>query len=496
MPQPFRMALRRQVQPRRRTLVQHILADFWLAGVPVIAAMVIVLLQANRTSSLRVLATLLLASSITLLLKYAKASIESRQLAQLMVLLGFIGWYALPGLSSMWLAPGQFDEELPVMIHDNTVVLTFLYLALFQFSWLIASRFSRISSQSGTVDRTVPATDPSTLMIAALLACAIGLIPYLVSGLSISEIVTAVGEGRSTDKPWAYAEHLGNDTSPLLYLASSMKTAGAGLLLVVIQDRRVRSGPRLVSALIALTTAALVFFDQGTRSLTAIMLLPAALLLFIKTWGRSKRKATVVLLVGALILFIVLQFQLLFRSDYTRDRISGLILESWTTLGGTTDYFTETALAVELVPAYHDFFRESALVQFVVSPVPRFLWNNKPVAQVAWFYTLMRWGTNIYTDRGNTFPGIVGQYYMSWGWFGPIMLGIIFAFASTKCDRFLLRVSPFENPYSFAVGAMFAVWLLVSYRFLSPGFLYPVACAACIVAVSSLAFGKARRDAW
>ncbi len=215
-----------------------------------------------------------------------------------------------------------------------------------------------------------------------------------------------------------------------------------------------------------------------------MMLLPAIVLLFTRAWTRSKFYATTVLLILTIVLFFALQFQLLFRYSYTRYETADLLLDNWATLSGTTDYFSETALAVAIVPSYHDYFRESALLQFAVSPIPRFLWENKPATEVAWFYTLMRWGIDIYTESGNTFPGIVGQYYMSWGWLGPIMIGVILAFISVRCDRFLSRVSYAEDPYQFAVGAMLAVWLLVTYRYLSPGFLYPVLFAAGIVALS------------
>lgn len=462
------------------------LADFWLAGLPLLAALASLMLPTSHKSLLRILVAILFVSSFTLLLKEARSSIESRRLGKLAILLGFVGWYAWPAMFRLWSTSSWFDEDLPVYIYDDTVVLTVLYLALFLFTWLMISQLLGNKRLADAEPQPAPQTNSSVLVVMALLACAIGFIPYLVSGLSISEIIAAVGASRSMDKPWAYAEHLGNDTSPFLYLASSMRTAGAGLLLIAMQDRRVGSGLRFVTALVALVVTVLTYFDQGTRSVFAILVLPAVLLLFIKAWSQSKRRAGIVLLVSALVFFFALQYQLLFRSDKTRDEMSDLFFEGWTTLSGTTDYFMETALAVELVPTYHDFFRESALLQFVTSPIPRFVWAAKPIPQVSWYYTLMRWGVDIYTERGNVFPGIVGQYYMSWGWFGSVLLGIILAAASKKCDDFLSRASPLSDPYHFAVGAMLAVWLLITYRYLSPGFVYPVICAAGIVALSKL----------
>jgi oligosaccharide repeat unit polymerase len=469
-----------------------VLGDFCIAGLPLLGALFCRIAGISSEPILRFLTATLFASSLLLFIGRARRGIGSRQLGQLAILLGFAGWYSFPGMLRVWSESRRFGEELPVFIHNETVLLTVLYLSLFLFVWVLASRVLSRRRQEQPQQREVKPVNPSILLLLAAVACAIGFIPYLTSGLSFSEIVGSVLQSRSVDKPWTYTENLGNSTSVILYVTRSAMIAGASLLLVALQDKRVRIGLRVVAAFVALIITVLLFFDQGTRSLTALMVLPSVVLLFIRLWNRSQARAIGALLIVAVALFFALQFQLLFRASYTRFETSDLMFDDWATLSGTADYFTETAFAVELVPSYHDFFRESALAQFVVSPIPRFLWADKPVTQVAWFYTLMRWGIDIYVDAGNTFPGIVGQYYMSWGALGPIMIAAILAFVSTRTDGFLLRVSPVKDPYSFSVGAMLAVWLLVTYRYLSPGFLYPVAFAAGIVALSKVSLTKDR----
>ncbi len=205
---------------------------------------------------------------------------------------------------------------------------------------------------------------------------------------------------------------------------------------------------------LALVLTLLIYFDQGTRSITVLVLLPTLLTLFVRLYRRSRRSFVLAILLVGGALVVLLQYQLLFRSTYTREFASDRILEDVATLGGTSDYFTETLLAVQLVPSYHEFFRESALLQFVVSPIPRFIWADKPVTQVAWFYTLFRWGVDIYTESGNVFPGIVGQYYMSWGWLGAVILGFVMACFTRIADRILQKTDPESSPYQFLVGAM------------------------------------------
>lgn len=470
----------------RRFYFKQILTDFTLASPPIFVTGFAAMFLSGSDAVVRALSIVLFASGLAVFIKNVTVNIATRRLSMLMISLGFVLWYGLPGLLSTTVNDSRLIEQMPVFIGNDTLILVVLALSLFFFIWLIAYR---VFSPPGISAQEVPTASldsPKTLVLVSLAASALGLIPYATSGLSLTQIVAAVAESRSVDKPWTYVEHLGNETSPFLHLATGLRTAGASLLLVAMLDRRLGMPWRIVAGLTALVLVVLVFFDEGTRSVTAIMVLPAALLALVRMWNRSRLKAVLVLLAVVVALFLALQFQLLFRTEVNRAAVSDQLLESWTTLGGTTDYFAETALALRLVPAYHDYFRESALLEFVTSPIPRVLWPGKPVAQVAWFYTLMRWGSDVYTERGNVFPGIVGQYYMSWGWLGPIVLGLLFGLAAAITDRFLARTSPDHSPYSFAVGAMFAVWLLVTYRFLSPGFAYPVACAAGIVWISRL----------
>lgn len=195
--------------------------------------------------------------------------------------------------------------------------------------------------------------------------------------------------------------------------------------------------------------------------------------------------------VAILVLVTILQFQMLFRASFTRSETKELLFKNVLTLGGTIDYFTETSFALSLVPATHDYFRESVLLQFLVSPVPRFIWPSKPVSQVVWYYTLQRWGIDIREEGGNVFPGIVGQYYMSWGWLGPVILGIILGLITVFLDAFSISAMKQGDPYIIAVSLMFAAWIFLNFRVLSPGFLYPV-----IFSALMLNFGGDRKKSY
>jgi hypothetical protein len=186
----------------------------------------------------------------------------------------------------------------------------------------------------------------------------------------------------------------------------------------------------------------------------------------------------------------LLQFQLLYRTSVSRATIFEMLFEDWFVLSGTIDFFKETLWAVMLVPAYHDYFRESTIVQFIISPIPRFIWPDKPASQLVWFYTMFRWNIDIYNQSGNLLPGVVGQFYMSWGWFGPIMIGSALGWLTKSIDSILYRIEIYDDPYAYSVGIMCAVWVFISYRLVSPAFFYPVFFGAAIVFLSRRIRGR------
>ena len=138
---------------------------------------------------------------------------------------------------------------------------------------------------------------------------------------------------------------------------------------------------------------------------------------------------------------------------------------------------SETCSAVDLVPARLDYFHESALYQLLIFPIPRAVWPGKPVSSVARYYTLERWGIDVLDFAGNTFPGIVGQYYMSWGWGGAAWLGILLGAMAVVGQGALNRAEKIQADAFKLCAYMFGTWIFVTFRFLSGGLLVPVLAA-------------------
>ena len=272
--------------------------------------------------------------------------------------------------------------------------------------------------------------------------------------------------------------------SPFTFLASSAMVASCSLFWIGSVDSNLSLFTRLGTGIAALLGSTILYFDQGTRSILIMALAPGTVFKLITIWRRSRFRAFAFLIVVVIIAYFVLQFQVLYRARFSRLNLPELFFENWLTLGGTIDFFKETLLAVSLVPAYHDYFNESVLVQFLVSPIPRFIWADKPASQLVWFYTYFRWNIDIYSRAGNVLPGIVGQYYMSWGWFGPIMIGGVLGSLTKRIDSFLSGIDIRNDPYTFGLGIMLSAWVFICYRLLSPVFFYPVVISAIIIFLS------------
>lgn len=456
-----------------------------LAGIPLCAALAVILVDEVNLDAIRFLIFLLFACSVGLVIRRLRKGLTLDRIANIAFVAGFVFWYSYPALVSFFLPNYRLNYDIYQFINDETIVWALINLSLFLLSGVVVSTLFPLSNSIYPTDVFVESrTNPVSIIKLALGGSLFGMTPFILSENSFSEILYAISQSRALDKPWLQTENLGNAISPITLVTSSVMVASASLLWIVIQDKRVSKGIRVPIGFIALFVTTIIYFDQGTRSITALIIIPPIIVNFITLWRYSRPRAVVMFLLMSVIGTLLLQFQVLYRSSYTRSVILESISENWMTLRGTIDFFQETLFAVRLVPTFHDYFREIPLLDFLVSPIPRIVWPTKPVSDVVWFFTLSRSNIDIYTQGGNVLPGIVGQYYMSWGWAGPVMIGAFLGWLTSRLGIVLSRINIESNIYFSALGVMSVVWIFISYRLLSPGFLYPVIFAAMIIFAS------------
>ncbi|MDD1778126.1 MAG: oligosaccharide repeat unit polymerase [Candidatus Helarchaeota archaeon] len=458
----------------------------WPAGIPLLLSFAFLEFNAVNLESARAMVVALALSSAGLLYRGLRSREFIKQLAATALFGGFFIWYAYPAAITLFSSSQEIGVDLPVVIDPETIFRSLVLLSLFLLSAAISIKvFGGNQLAKMSVLKSRPMTDSHILLLLVLTGCTIGLLPIFILSSGFNSALKSILQSRIIEKPWLQIENLGNQSSAFTYLTSSILIASVSLLWIIIyQGRRKAPGVRIALGALALTISAILFLDQGTRSVSALIFLPP-IILVIQNKLRQYRFRSVVLAVLLVFLVVfVLQFQLVFRTEYDRSHLNESLFKNWATLGGTIDYFKETLLAASLVPGYHDYFKESILLQFISSPIPRFIWPSKPASTLVWYYSLWRLNIDIYQGKGNTFPGIVGQFYMSWGVFGPILVGLLMGWISARINFFLFRASFINDPFKTATGALWAVWIFMSYRVLSPGFLYPVLIAGLLVALS------------
>jgi hypothetical protein len=223
--------------------------------------------------------------------------------------------------------------------------------------------------------------------------------------------------------------------------------------------------------------------DTGGRSTFGLIVVPLA-----AAWLRSRPKASrarslAAAGLAAALVIAALQLQLRLRTAIGQGPVATGTTWSFLTLDGTIDYFSETAFAVATVPDFHGYFHESALLQFVVTLIPRFLWQGKPVPEILPYYSFQRNGWDIYSDGGNLLPGIIGQQHMSWGWLGVVLTGFTLGWMVRRLDHGFAAGSG-RTLFGFGLYVMCCTYVGLSYRYLAPGYLYPVGAAAVTIAIA------------
>lgn len=457
--------------------------EIFIASIPLFASTIVIILNTYNSQISNGLIYILFISSIFILISQARRKLKRIGLASLSFILGFVFWYSLPGLIKSLQNGLIWGDELPIAISEETVIWSVFYLSIFLLSTIIFQHlFDKYKHKSIPNKFEI---DPYKIILFAIIGCIVGLIPIFTSGLSINQIIFSILDSRASAKPWRYVDNLGNTTSAFLNIAQGFLISGSMLLWIVSQDKRVTRKMRYIVLVLAVFTTSIIYFNLGTRSITALVLLPMILYKIISKKSIPSVRTLFISLVIFASIYFLMQFQLYYRASYTRNNTSQLVLTDWATLGNTSDYFRENLFAVALVPSYHEYFNENIMLQFVTFFIPRFLWSGKPASIIVWYYTLMRWNVDIYAGKGgNVFPGIVGQFYMSWGLIGTILLGLIIGWLISFTDSILNQFNIDNNPYKFSIGAMLSVWVFLSYRILSPGLLYPIIFAYILIFIS------------
>ena len=337
----------------------------------------------------------------------------NRRVGWIMLLGAHAFWFAIPACVQSVVPDLWFGDWIGMSIREEDLALAAALIGLFLLCGAVTYWLTLTMSKPAAPTGRRPVPRRNTVLLVGLLT--LGLLPYLAyaaSGAGPGTLILML-VGRA-DKPWRYETvYAGASTNTVFWIAqASLVAAGSmGLLGALFARGRKR---RSINALGAFIAIAIVFLDQGTRSLTAMLVMPPGLVWMFLSPSRVVRKVCWAGPLLALLLLALTQLQFYLRTDHDRAQLRDKSIAEVLAPRQHSDFFTETALAASIVPAERDYIRESPEWIILTNIIPRSWWEGKPVPQTFRVYSFYRWGRDVFVTGGNALPSVVGQYYMSW----------------------------------------------------------------------------------
>ena len=403
----------------------------------------------------------------------------SKHIGYLIFLLGVFYWFTSPAMGFALSSDGYVGDRYGIRASRESVIKSCTYLALFLTAavttyWLMFPRIStRINARSF-------ATTPRGLPFAIFGLFFLGIVPYLVFSDGIQHIVTSLLAGRTEVRPWKSEGPLGNFRSAVYYFCISGFVAAGGFAgtwgTMMEKNRGLRNS---YLAIFGFTTL-IMYLDGGTRSWVALAVIPTVLAWVARTL--KKRRVTIgrILFLVVLVCAVQLSFEVARASRHRGWSTENARRVDLRNRHFDNDFFTDLAVSIELVPSQHPYFYADDFFAFITHPIPRFLWENKPISGILIFYNdRVHKGLLGQSGTGNKLPSHIGQFYMSLGTFGVILLGTlagsISAFASGMIRSNHMGICH--------LGSLVAVWWFLMSRGVYPGWVYPVLFTSVILVV-------------
>lgn len=449
-----------------RLLGKDIVAVYLAGLVPLVAGGLVLFDQHDRLWMILLAATGLMASLAGLWRARARLG-RSTDVGAMVFQAAMIFWFFEPGFQTSLTSNQWHLHASHLAIENADAARAYLAIGLFYTAAMLAYQLTRAPRLTAWVARLYgvkPLASPGRSAQRLIVFIGLALTFYVIASGGLGRAAQFIAGGRSTATPWDSKGNYGTALSPFHFLASAVLVASVAFSGYLLLTRRVRGWHRVWLAGVALLGLMSVIFESGTRSTLIEAVVPAAIVFYRgSTLGRRFRPR-VALVILALALSALAISNVLLVQRTTGEVEGGVDLEVQ-----HNDFASHTAFGMAVIDHAHEpFTYDSPFLHTVTGPIPRVLWRGKPESKAMIVFSYYMWGVDISKTGRNNLPGIVGQYYMGWGWFGVVEIGLWLGFLFRLSDHVLRRM-PYNSPGQVGV-AMFFAYIFVAFRMI--GFWY------------------------
>lgn len=397
----------------------------------------------------------------------------------LLVFGGVLIWFCYDYFANWFLRTFRFPDAT-YLIPEETLARATMWHAAFIPCMLLGLRIRLGGHVERLLARYPEPQKGSLYLFLILVLFAFGMSPYFifVNEPFYSALWNEFLGGRSGGAMWTVGRTGNVNYSFGAYVAQILQVAAFASVLgafYAICVARTWVG-RLIGIAVWVPSAALGF-GTGTRGSLVLVALPVVGFLFLRYQAQAAAflrrvsfRAYVGLAATLIGLLILVQIQATFRdagfrkTDWERVEV--------TNLQGNM-MFSESLQGFELIPKhtppFFDRFPGEAIIRpipdaiywFVVSPIPRAIWTDKPIDPVWVWYNRVVAGTGL---EGTTIAqGAVGYWYFRYGFWGVLQGGLLIGFLMGVTER-LLREYAYAKPILIVVSLALATFLFRCYR--------------------------------
>jgi hypothetical protein len=386
---------------------------------------------------------------------------------------GFLFWFALPGFARATLGDWYFEAAL---VHANESSFSWglagvaLFAASFDAAYAVVRPGRKTREFGAAILGDSVSYEPHRYVVPLFVGALVVLAMYIGVSGGVGALYANLVQLRSGLSSWTSDGNYSTSLSTWHAVSESIVIIIAAVSGDIALNKRVRGRRRLM--LFGLWIACAVFValaSGGTRSSLVLCVCPAATL-YVRSrlvLGLGTRRIVLLTLAACTLFWVSSLLRLVRESGF--DAQADVSASS--VYSEDADALAHAALSFEVFDLVGERAnKESALWNILCSPIPRWIWPSKPESKVIIDYSYFYWDLDVSTRGGTVTPSVVGQFLLSWGWFGIFEIGLAWGLMVSLGDAAIRDVWGSWAPIAWALVAW---WMFMAFRFVGPTFFPP-----------------------